>query len=73
MSWRAEERGSIPGRGKHFSFMHNIQIGSGAQPGSYKNGYQGVFPQGHEADHSLPLTAEVKNGGRYIPTPLYVS
>jgi hypothetical protein len=32
----------------------------------------GVKQLGHEADHSLPSSAEVKNGWSYISTPQYV-
>ena len=51
---------------KDFSLLQNILTGSGAHTTSFFHGYQGIFPWGlerpkHEADHSLPSSAEVKN------------
>jgi hypothetical protein len=54
-----------------FSLLYTIQIPSGTtQPPS--NVYQGFFPWRvklleREADHSLPSSAEVKNGGAIPP------
>jgi hypothetical protein len=42
-----KNQSSIPGRGA-FSFLHNIQTGSGAHPASYPMGARGSFP-GHKA------------------------
>jgi hypothetical protein len=58
--------GSIPDRGKGSSNVC-FQTGSGAHPASCTVGTGGPFPggkarPGHDADHSLPSSAEVKNG-----------
>jgi hypothetical protein len=34
--------------------------------------YQGVEQPGHEADHSPPSSAEVKNGGAIPPLPIHL-
>jgi hypothetical protein len=48
----------------NFSLHHCIQNGSGAQPASYSMGARalslGVKWKEHEADHSPPSSAEVK-------------
>jgi hypothetical protein len=58
---------------RDFSGLHSIHIGSGAYPGSYPMGTEGSLPRvkrpGREADHSLPSSAEVKNGGATPPLP----
>jgi hypothetical protein len=60
-------RGSIPGR------VEIIQTGFETNPVSYPVGTgalsQGVKRQGREADHSLPSSAEIKNGGAMPPLP----
>jgi hypothetical protein len=62
MNW-----GLIPGKGKRFSFLRNVQTGSGpTQPPI--QWVPGLFPlgvkwQGPETDHSPPSGAKVKNGG----------
>jgi hypothetical protein len=65
-------RGSISGWGKNFLF-HSVQIGSGAHPASYTKGTgalsSGIKRLGREADHSLPSSAEVKNGKAIRPLP----
>jgi hypothetical protein len=40
-------------------------------PSLLSNGYRGHFPQGREADHSLPTSAEVKHTWIYTSTPPY--
>jgi hypothetical protein len=62
---------------RYFSVLHTIQIGSGAHPASCTLGTRGCFfglkQQGHEADHSPPPSAKVKNGGAIPPFPyMYV-
>jgi hypothetical protein len=58
------------------SFHHRVQTGSGVHPASYLTGTSGSFPggkaAGHEADHSPPSSAEVKNAWSYTSTPQYV-
>jgi hypothetical protein len=53
-----------------------VQTGSGVHPTSYKMGTGGSFPrlkrQGREADHSPPISAEVKKMCIYTSTPPYV-
>jgi hypothetical protein len=65
--------GSIPGRARDFSLLHNIQTGSGAHPASYTIGTGGSFPggmrPGRETDHSPSSSAEVRNGGAIPPLP----
>jgi hypothetical protein len=62
--------------GKKFLFLYIVQTGSGVHPTSYKMGtggsFPGVKPQGREADHSPPTSAEVKKMWIYTSTPLYV-
>jgi hypothetical protein len=54
------------------SLCHRVQTCSGAHPTSYTTGtgdsYSGVMRSGHEADHSPPSRAEVKNGWNYTST-----
>jgi hypothetical protein len=69
MGYVLHDRGSIPGR-NFFSLLHRPDRFWG--PPSYlSNGYQGsiagVKRLGHEADHSPPSSAEVKNGGAISP------
>jgi hypothetical protein len=57
----------FPAGAGNFSLHHRVQNGSGAHPFSYPMDTRGSFPgvkrPGHEADHSLPSTAEVKIWG----------
>jgi hypothetical protein len=66
-SWHRQEKFSLP---------YNIQTGFGDHPASYLTGTGGVSLrvkwQGHEADHSPPSSAEVKNG-KSIPPLLHTS
>jgi hypothetical protein len=59
-------KGSSPDRGGNFSLYHRVKTGSGAHPASY---LMGIMRQGHEADHSPPSSAEVKNAWSYNSTP----
>jgi hypothetical protein len=60
--------GSVPGRGRErvFSLRHCIHTGSDANPASFSVGIStralslGVKRLGHEADHSIPSSTEVK-------------
>jgi hypothetical protein len=66
--------GSIPGRGKIFLF--SIGAKSALRPTQIPMQWelgvtsQGVKQPGHETDHSLPTSTEVKNGGAIPPLPL---
>jgi hypothetical protein len=44
-SGRPGDRGSIPGRGKEFSYSLCVQTGCGAHPASYPVGTRGPFPE----------------------------
>jgi hypothetical protein len=62
-----DDRGSrvrFPAEAGNFSLHHRVQNGSGAHSASYPMGTRGFFPGvkrlGHEADHSPPSSAEVK-------------
>jgi hypothetical protein len=48
-------------------FLHSVHSGSSAHPASYPVGTGNIFPglqrQEHEADHSPPSSAEIKNRG----------
>jgi hypothetical protein len=54
----------VPAGTGNFSLRHHVQTGSGAHPASYPVGTGGCFPGAnrpvHEADHSPPSSAEVK-------------
>jgi hypothetical protein len=52
----------FPSRVRDFSLLHNVQTGSRPHPTSYTVD-TGVNQQGYEADHSLPSSVKVKNGG----------
>jgi hypothetical protein len=61
------DRGSrvrFPAGAGNFSVHHRFQTGSGVHPAFYPMGTRGSFSgskaAGHEADHSLPSSAEVK-------------
>jgi hypothetical protein len=61
------DRGSIPGRGKRvFSSSLYAQMGSGTHPASNPISIGGLFlgskgRLGHDGNHSLASSAEVKN------------
>jgi hypothetical protein len=64
--YRLDSRGSIPTEAEDFSSSLCVQTGSGAHPASCTVGTRGPFPAGksqpgHDADHSPPSSAEVKN------------
>jgi hypothetical protein len=60
-------RGSIPGRGKIFSVLSNVQTGFGTLTQFNKIGIGGCFSGDkaarREGDYSPPSRADVKNGG----------
>jgi hypothetical protein len=43
---RPRSRGSIPGNGKSFSLLHNVETGSGTHQASYTMDTGGCFPRG---------------------------
>jgi hypothetical protein len=47
--YELDGQGSIPGRGKDFSLLHNVKIGSGSYQASYPMGIEGSFPGGKAA------------------------
>jgi hypothetical protein len=57
-----------------FSLLHSVQTGCGAHPTSCAKGTGGLSPGinrlGRETDHSSPSSAEVKNGGANIHSPI---
>jgi len=57
-------RVQFPVEAGNFSLHHCVQNGSEAHPASYPVGTRGSFPgvkqPGHEADHSPPTSAKVK-------------
>jgi hypothetical protein len=57
----------------NFSLHRRVQNGSGAHPASYPTLTRGSFPggraAGHEADHSPPSSAKVKNAWSYTSAP----
>jgi hypothetical protein len=60
--YELDDRSSIPGRGKIF-------IPSPASTHLLSNEYEALKRPVREADHSLPSSAEVKNGGAIPPFP----
>jgi hypothetical protein len=69
---RRRNRDSISGRNKAcFSFLHG-QIGSGANPTATGSSFPEIKRPAHEADHSFPTTAEVKNVWSYTFNSSYV-
>jgi hypothetical protein len=62
-----------PAEAKDFPFLQNVQTGSGAHPASYSmstwGSCSGCEAEGHEAAHSPPSRAEVKNKWSYTCTP----
>jgi hypothetical protein len=73
---RTRNRTSISGRMKRFTALHNVETASGdtKPPIQWVPGASslGVRRQGHDADHSPPSSAELKNGGP-IPPLRYMS
>jgi hypothetical protein len=58
---------------RDFALLHSVQTTSGAHPASYPVGTKRSFPEGkrqeHEADHSAPFNAQVKNDSAIPPLP----
>jgi hypothetical protein len=68
-SGRPRSRISIPGKRKRvLSLLHSVQTGRGNHPASYPMA-AGVKRPGREAEHSLPSSAEIKNGEAIRPLP----
>jgi hypothetical protein len=65
MGWKAEVRFLTAERDL---YLHSVQTCSEAHAASHLMGTEGSFP-GSEADHSLPSSAEVKNGGVITSLP----
>jgi hypothetical protein len=65
-----DDQGSIRERcGEGIIFVHHsVQAGSGAHPASHPMCTEVKRP-GHEANHSPPPNAEVKNAWNYTSTP----
>jgi hypothetical protein len=68
-----EFRIRLPIGERDLSPLHNVQTGCGVHPALYTMGTGAVSPgvkrQGHEADHSAPSNAEVRNGGAIPSLP----
>jgi hypothetical protein len=47
-----DDRGSIAGRGREFSFRHRVQTYCEAHPAYYAMGIKDHFPEGKEAEAS---------------------
>lgn len=73
-SWAGQPRslGSVPNRGRDFSFLGIVCTGSGACPVSYLVGPEALPPR-WEADHSHQSGAELNNAWTCTSTPLCVS
>jgi hypothetical protein len=67
---------SIHSRGRDFSLQYIVQTGSRVHPDSYPIGTRSYFPggkaDGHDAGHSPPSGAKVKNTWSYTSIPSYV-
>jgi hypothetical protein len=63
--------GSLPGRERISSLLHNVQTGFGVHLASYSMEPENISPEikgpGREADHQTPYNVKVKNVGG-IPT-----
>jgi hypothetical protein len=77
LGYGLDDRGSrvrFPAGGGNFSLHHRVQNGSVVHSASYPVVPEalslGVKRPGHEADHSPPSGAEVKNSRSYISTPI---
>jgi hypothetical protein len=60
---RPRIRGLIPGKGKGFSLLYNVQIESTAHPASCPMRTEARIAARSVANYSPPSTAEVNNGG----------
>jgi hypothetical protein len=62
----------IPTGGRDVSLLRNVQLGCEAHPPSYSMGMGAISPAvkltRHQADHSSPSRAELKNEWRYNST-----
>jgi hypothetical protein len=47
MDYGLDDRGSIPGKRKDFSLLHNVHTGSEAHPAPYKIGTEGSLMTSH--------------------------
>jgi hypothetical protein len=71
MLWDGQLRnqGSIPGRVRGFSVLHNVEIKYGAHLASYPVDTRGSFPEvdelQHVTDNSCPSSAKVMNPWSY--------
>jgi hypothetical protein len=65
LGYGLDSQGTIPGRSKVFFFFIASRLA--LRPGTKGLFLLGVEWQGHEADHSPPSSAEVKNGGAIPP------
>jgi hypothetical protein len=65
---RPRDRTSSPGRGKNFNFSISSRPAAGSTQLSIL-WVPGVKRQGHEADHSHPISAEVKKTWIHTSTP----
>jgi hypothetical protein len=65
---------SIPGTGKHFSLLHNVQTVSGVHPASYLIGTRGCYHGNKvpscEPDHSPATGAESRMVELYLHSPM---
>jgi hypothetical protein len=74
LDWTAGVR--FPTGARYFSLLRSVQTGSGTHSASYPIGtggsFLGVKPPRREADHTTPSSTEVKNGGIYLHSPIYL-
>jgi hypothetical protein len=68
---RSRSRFSIPGRDNNFSLFHNVQIVSGAHPGSYTMGTGGCF-SGVKSGRVVKLTTHIYLAPRLKMVELYL-
>jgi hypothetical protein len=64
----------IPEGGRRYFSIPNTRTGSGGTPSLLSNGYRGGFSPGvkrlgHEVEHSLPSSTEIKNKWSYTSKP----
>jgi hypothetical protein len=72
MSYKSGAGAILPGKARDFSLLHSVQTDYGAHSTSYAMGTGGGLSPGvkrisHEAHHSPPSSAEVKNRGAIPP------
>ena len=63
----------IPARVRNFSFLPNLQTGSGAHPASHlmRNGVLPLSGRGVKLTTNLQISAKFSNEWSYVSTPLY--